>query len=170
MKYSFKKHITNEYYLYIIFLISIIFMAIYILISIWTTFIKSGTIDLKIFLWILNDLRFMPIISFVFFGLLLFRVYKTKKFLKNCMEIDATIEKYEFYYGKYSMGKEGCETGIRITFSYTINNENYTKWYSIAKNKQTVKYFDLFKRKEENVKILVDNKNPRKIMIKEIFL
>ncbi|MDR0322153.1 MAG: hypothetical protein LBI28_11665 [Treponema sp.] len=170
IEYSFKKHIENEYVTYLLFLMFIILMALCIFLTTTATFIANGFFNINYFLGKLYDIIFMPIISFISLVLLLLRVYSTKQFLKNCLEINAKIEKYLCYYGKYSRGIEGTETAIRVIFSYTINGKNYTKGYSIAKNKNTREYFDLFKKQGENVKILVDNKNPKKIMVKEIFL
>jgi len=170
MDYSFKKHTKNEYFTYLLFLLPIIFMALYIGLVVATTFIAYGFFHLNYFISMLQHLIFMPIISFISLVLLLLRVLATKRFLKECFEIDATIEKYLLYYQRYSSGKEGTETAIRVIFTYIINGENYSRGYSIAKNKNTVKYFELYKKQGERVKILVDSKNPKKIMVREIFL
>jgi hypothetical protein len=123
-----------------------------------------------LFLILLKDFIIMPIISLIALIILFLRINNVKYFLKNNFEVEAKIEKYLAYYGsKNYTQKEGSETAIRIIFLYVIDNIEYKKGYSLAKNKYTIEYFDLYKRQGEMVKILVSNKNYKKIMIKELF-
>jgi hypothetical protein len=174
MKYSFKNHIQNEYYLFLLYMMSIILLALYVCIIVFTVlnnFITSKAFNLDLLLGLLNYLIFLPILSLILFAVLLLRIYNVNDFLKNCSEIDGKIEKCLAFYGSRNYTqKEGTETAIRVTFSYTINNNKYTGNIQLPKNKHTVKYIDIYKRQGETVRILVGNKNPKKIMIKEIFV
>jgi hypothetical protein len=118
---------------------------------------------------ILKILIILPILSVLFFIILLGRIYCTNRFINNCIEADAKIEKYLAYYGSRNYShKEGTETAIRIIFNYTINNIEYKKGYSLTKNKYTIGYFDNYKKQGDHVKILVSKNNPKNIMLNEI--
>lgn len=165
MQYSFKKHINNEYYLYLLFLLGIICMIIYIMCTL-PIIIKVKSVNFII----LKHFIAHPIISVISFIILLIRVFSVKIFLRYCIEIDAKIEKCLFYFGSRNWSRqEGTETGVRITLSYKYNNIEYKKGYSLAKNKYTMKYFNKYKEVGNIVKILISDNNPKKIMLKEIF-
>ena len=169
MKYSFKKHILNDYYSLILFIISIVIFIIFVLfllISIIHNYILSKEFNLdfiKIFF-------VLPIISLFCFINLIIKIYETKDFIKNCFEIDAKIEKYLAYYGKYNdTYEDGTETAILITFSYEYNNSKYRTRFSISNNKHTKKYFNNYKEYGETVKILINKRKPWRMKIKEMY-
>ena len=179
MKYSFKKHIQNEYFTGIIFLASIvpiILLLVFIFISIIFHLIENKNVDLlintiKIIVIDSNIAFILPAISFVSLISLITRIVDTKDFINNCIEIDAKIEKYLSYYGRHNYTHEdGSETAILVTFSYSFNNAQYRTRYSIQNNKQTRNYFDNYKEYGEIVKIFVNKKKPWRIKIKELYV
>jgi len=173
MNYSLKKHVRNEYYIYVLCVFSVVLFIMFALIVISgmiDIYKKINIINMEVFINIAKTFIFMPVISIVFLLIFIYRVYNIKSFLKNCMEVNAQIEKYLGYYGKYNITRQdGTETGIRVYFNYTIDNVAYKKGYSLIKNKHNINYFNKYKKQGETVKILAANNNPKKILIKEIF-
>ena len=172
MDFSLKRYIRNDYYTYILLLMSILFFAIFILIVLFVTlqnFIANQTFNVNLLVAIVKYMIFMPIISLVLFVLFIIKINITKTFLKDCIEVDATIDKYLAYYQSRNYSKkEGTETAIRVYFNYKVNGIEYKAGHSIAKNKKTIQFFEKYKNQGNIVKILVGSKNPKKIMIKEI--
>ena len=172
MEFSLKKYIQNDYYTFILFLFSIMFMGIYILILLFSVvqgLLTNQTLNVTLLIGIAKYMFPMPIISIILFLIFLLKINSVKLFLNDCTEIDATIEKYLAYYGSRNYShKEGTETAIRVFFIYFIDGIEYKKEYSIAKNRNTIKYFEKYKNQGNNVKILVSNRNSKNILIKEI--
>jgi hypothetical protein len=165
MKYSFKKHIHNENYINTIYVIIIVsFGACMLFVIFMGIFGNINTIKELIFFFIIALMIFF-IIQIIPLMFLLLRVHSIKKLLNNYSEVNAKIEKYrEIRY------RGGQEAGLKVYFSYIINNKYYYKVYSIVKNKYTNEYYGIYKEPEKTVKLLVENENPKKIMIKEIFM
>jgi len=176
MKYSFKKHINNEYFTGLLFYASFIpiIILIFIIISfIIINFIENNDINIDTVFRYFDVLIILPVISVISFITLLERIFYTKEFVNNCIEIDAKIEKYLCYYSNHSINatyEDGTETAILITFTYTYNYKQYRTRYSIQNNKHTSKYFDNYKEYGETVKILINKNKPWKMKIKEMYL
>jgi len=169
MEYSFKKIIRNDYIAYNAYITCIVFSVFFVIFSVFPVLlivsIVKGENDFTVF----NESSWF-FLSYLFYFLafsapliiLLIRAHTIKHFQENCSEIDAKIEIF------IPVRNKGREIGFKITFSYKYNNENYTKKYSLLKNKHTLPYLDNYIGYGKTVRILVRNDNPKKILIKEV--
>ena len=165
MDYSFRKHIKGEYRLlelivyYGIFLLAIIFIGI---IPIINNYIAHRSLNLLMLM--INIVMFVS--SFSFLVMILIKVYTVKNIINNGMEVNAKIEKC-IPAKKFILFSK--KIGITVTFTYSIKDKIYAQEYYIDKNKHTIEYFESFTKTAQEKKILISSKDPRKIVIREMF-
>jgi len=118
------------------------------------------TLDISIIFCFLILVMLSPIIW------LIIKAHYVKQILRNCLEIEAKIERY------YKVdSRRQYDLGIGVVFSYTIFDKMYQRHYEINKNEYTKNYYDNYKKEGEMVKILVKNDGKfQKILIKVVFV
>jgi len=99
--------------------------------------------------------------------LFLIEVQRENNFIKNYLEIDATIGKVLMEKWLYENRFRRDEPRMYVTFSYSINDREYETVYYLPNDDSTTNYYDKYKKIGETFSILVNAKRQNHIPLPE---